>query len=129
MEGQSLPVDGSTFRSVLDQARAQVTIRPIVVAFRAEGAEITVVVGDASGTSLVYFPADSRAAPGSRTSVDSREAFDQDEWEPLLVADYFGHWSEFPRWSVVPHSLGEQAVAEFLDSPFEAPRSIAWLED
>jgi hypothetical protein len=100
------------------------------VALSSEGAEITIVVGDPTGTTLVYVPVDyAQNGVGSLMSVADREAASADHSEPPLVADYFTHWSEFPRWSVVPYSLGEQALAEFLDTPSEPPHSIMWEPD
>ena len=130
MEGQTVPVEAGTLRSVLDQASSDAAERPIIVALRSEGAELTVVVGDPTGTTLVYFPVDyTQTGVGSLLSVADREAATSDQWEPPLVADYFTHWTEFPRWSVVPPALGEQALAEFLEIPSEPPRSIMWEPD
>jgi len=130
VEGQTVPVERATLRSVLDQASVDAAERPIIVALRSEGAEITVVVGDPIGTTLVYFPVDyAQTAVGSLLSVADREAADADRWEPPLVADYFTHWTEFPRWSVVPHLLGEKALAEFLATPSEPPPSVTWEPD
>jgi immunity protein Imm1 of predicted polymorphic toxin system len=125
-----VPVGHTTLRSVLEQASEDASERPIIVALSSEGAEITIVVGDPTGTTLVYFPADyAETGVGSLLSVADREAARADQPEPPLVADYFTHWTEFPRWSVVPHSLGEQALAEFLDTPSEPPRSVMWEPD
>ena len=130
VEGLTVPVERTTLRSVLDQASVEASERPIIVELRSEGAEITIVVGDPTGTTLVYSPADcAETGVGSLLSVADCEAASADQSEPPLVADYFTHWTEFPRWSVVPHSLGEQALAEFLDTPREPPRSIVWEPD
>jgi hypothetical protein len=130
MEGLTVSVEGTTLRSVLDQAAIDAAERPIIAALRSEGAEITLVVGDQTGTTLVYFPVDyAETGLGSLMSVADREAADADQCEPPLVADYFTHYTEFPRWSVVPHSRGEQALREFLDTPSEPPRSIMWEPD
>ena len=129
MEGLTVPVERATLRSVLDRAAVDAAKRPIIVALRSEGAEITIVVGDPIGTTLVYFPVDhAQTGVGSLLSVADREAADADHWEPPLVADYFTHWTEFPRWSV-PHLLGEKALAEFLETPSEPPPSIMWEPD
>ena len=104
--------------------------RPVIAAVRAGGAEITIVMGDPTATTLVYFPPDyARTALGSLLSVGDREAADLDRSQPPLVAGYFGHWTEFPRWSVISHSLGEGAVREFLENPSQAPPSISWESD
>jgi Immunity protein Imm1 len=78
----------------------------------------------------VYFPADyAEVGVGSLLSGANREGITANQSEPPLVADYFTHWTEFPRWSVVSHSLGEQALLEFLDRPSEPPESITWEPD
>jgi hypothetical protein len=125
-----VPVERGTLGSVLEQASGDAAERPIIVALRSGGAEITVVVGDPTGTTLVYFPVDyAQTGVGSLVSVADREAADTDQSEPQLAADYFTHWTAFPRWSVVPHSLGERALAQFLESPAEPPSSIMWESD
>jgi immunity protein Imm1 of predicted polymorphic toxin system len=130
LEGRTTPIELATLRSVLDRATVDAAERPIIVALRAEGAEITVVVGDPTGTALVYFPPGYEdVAVGSLHSVGDREAADADRWEPPLVAYYFTHHSEFPRWSVIPLSHGQRALEEFLDRPSEPPRSITWGPD
>jgi len=126
VEGRSVPVEPATLSDFVTAAANDAAEgRPLVVAVRAEGAEVTFVVGDQSGTTLVYFPPDYDGV-GSLHSVADREAADADRWEPPLVAYYFTHYTEFPRWSVVPNSLGQQAVQEFLGAPSEPPRSIMW---
>ena len=85
-------------------------------------------MGDQTGTTLVYSPPD-YAGVGSLHSVADREAANADRREPPLVAYYFTHHTEFPRWSVVPQSLGQQAVQEFLETPSEPPRSMMWEPD
>jgi hypothetical protein len=130
VEGLAVPVESATLRSVLDEASLDAAERPITVTLHSEGAEITVVVGDETGTTLAYFPVDyALTGIGSVLSVADREAAKADQWEPPLVADHFTHYTEFPRWSVVPYSLAEQALAEFLERPSEPPRSIAWERD
>src|SRR5207248_11189891 len=72
--------------SVLDQASVDVAERPIIVALSSEGAEITIVVGDPTGTTLVYFPVDyAQNGVGSLMSVADREAASADHSEPPLV--------------------------------------------
>jgi hypothetical protein len=125
-----VPVDSVTLGSVLGRASIDAAERPIIVALSSQGAEITLVVGDRAGTTLVYFTVDyAQIGVGSLLSVADREAADADRWEPPLIADYFAHYTEFPRWSVVPHSSGEQALREFLDTPSQPPRSITWQPD
>ena len=126
VDGVSVPVDGETLRAVLNRAASEAT-RPVVVALRSGGAEIDIVVGDSSGTALVYFAPDYlRAATGSMHSLGDRVAAAADAWEPPLVADYFTTYTEYPRWSVVPVELGERALREFLEEPHRAPISIDW---
>jgi hypothetical protein len=85
---------GSGVTAELNVIPADAAERPIIVALRFEGAEITIVVGDPTGTTLVYFPPDyAQTALGSLLSVGDREAADADRGRPPLVADYFGHWS------------------------------------
>jgi hypothetical protein len=130
VDGVNVPVEDATIATVMAKATAEATVRPLIAAFRADGAEITIVVGDPTGTTLVYFPADyAETQVGSLLSVADREAANADRWQPPLVADYFGHYTEFPRWSVIPHSLGQQALHEFYENPSEPPRSIAWESD
>jgi hypothetical protein len=130
VDGQTTPIERATLRSVLGRASADIGARPIIVALRCENAELTVVVGDPSGTTLVYFPPDYQdAQAGSLVSVGDADAADSDRWGPPLVADFFTHYTEYPRWSVIPHSAVEQALGEFLERPFEAPRSITWQPD
>jgi Immunity protein Imm1 len=128
VDGVSVPVEPATLPDVVAAAAVDAAEEPVIVALRAEGAEITFVVGDPTGTALVYFPPDYDGV-GSLHSVADREAADADRWEPPLVAYYFTHYSEFPRWSVVPYSLGQQALQEFLETPSEPPRSIMWEPD
>jgi hypothetical protein len=123
-----MPVDGATLADVVAAAAMDAAEGPIIVALHAEAAVITFVVGDQTGTTLVYFPPD-YAGVDSLHSVADREAADANLWEPPLVAYYFTHHSEFPRWSVVPHSLGRQALQEFLEKPSEPPPSITWEPD
>jgi len=128
VDGVSVPVEPATLHDVVAAAAVDAAEEPVIVALRAEGAEITFVVGDPTGTTLVYFPPGYDGV-GSLHSVADREAADADRWEPPLVAYYFTHYSEFPRWSVVPYSLGQQALQEFLETPSEPPRSIMWEPD
>jgi hypothetical protein len=130
VDGRTTPIERATLRSMLDRAAVDAGERPIVVALRAQDAVITVVVGDPSGTALVYYPPGYEdVAVGSLHSVGDRDAADADRWEPPLVADYFTHYTEYPRWSVVPRSDGERALEEFLERPSEPPCSITWEPD
>ena len=88
-------------------------------------AQMSIVVGDLTGTTLWYFSGDSAETAGF-LSVGNRSAIDASDSEPPLVVNRFGNHTEFPRWSVVPHGLGEQALRDFIENPTEPPRSVAW---
>jgi hypothetical protein len=105
-------------------------VDPVIVVLDAAGAQISAAVGDAIGTVLGYYPVGyEEAGTGSLHSVGDRGRADRDEWEPPLTAYYFGHHSEFPRWSVVPVDAGRRALAEFCQRPQEPPVSIDWAPD
>jgi hypothetical protein len=111
------------------EIEAQVT-QPSVLTLRAAGAEITAVVGDPTGTALVYFPPGyENTATRSLHSVGDPTGAERDEWEPPLVAFRLGHHTEFPRWSVVSHDAGRQALSNFCEHPQEPPAAIAWERD
>jgi Immunity protein Imm1 len=46
-----------------------------------------------------------------------------------LTAYYFGHHSEFPRWSAVSRDDAIRALAEFCERPHEPPAAIPWGAD
>jgi hypothetical protein len=130
VEGTSYPVDAARLDSLLVEAASAAAGTPVIVAIRVREAEITIVVGDEAGTTLVYFPPEyAHTQVGSLLSVGDHEAARDDRWEPPAVADYFGHYTEFPHWSVIPFAHGEQALREFLEDPATPPPSITWESD
>jgi hypothetical protein len=86
---------------------------------------MTIVVGDPTGTTLWCFSGDSAEAAGF-LSVGDPSATEASGSEPPLVVSSFGNHTEFPRGSVVPHALGEQALRDFIENPNEPPRSVTW---
>jgi hypothetical protein len=103
---------------------------PVALIVNAADAAIHAVVGDARGTVLLYFPPNYReSATGSLLSVGDRTAAERDEWEPLVTAYYFGHHTELPNWSLIPHAEGRRALALFCESPDLPPRGIDWEQD
>jgi hypothetical protein len=126
-EETSLLVEAGEVAEAVADANLALRGRPVIATLRAEGAEITMVIGDESGTSLVYFPPDySESGVGSLISIGDPDAAKADLWQPPLVAYYFGHHTELPRWSVVPHEAGTHALEEFCDNPRQAPTTITW---
>lgn len=106
------------------------TTEPVVLLLEAEGAEMSAVVGEATGTTLSYFPAGyAETGVGSLSSVGDPAGAERDSWEPPLTASYFSHHTEFPRWSVVSHDEGRRALAEFCSHPKTPPSSTAWRAD
>jgi len=87
---------------------------------------MSIVVGDPTGTSLWYFFGDPAETAGFLSLGDDEGAHSAQADSPL-VASLFGDHTEFPRYSVIPHSLGEQALHEFIDDPTEPPRSVTWI--
>jgi hypothetical protein len=103
---------------------------PVALVVTAADAAIHAVVGDAHGTVLLYFPPNYRnTATGSLLSVGDRAAAERDEWEPPVTAYYFGHHTELPKWSLIPHADGRRALALFCESPDLPPRGIDWEHD
>jgi Immunity protein Imm1 len=88
----------------------------------------TVVAGDSTGTVVLYYPPGYEGV-GSLHSVGDAEAAAKNRWEPPLTAFYFGHHTEFPRWSVVTHDLGARAAREFCERPGEPPTAVMWEAD
>ncbi len=85
LDRPSLSVEPDGIRDALAEAARATAEGAIVVAVSAEGAEITMVVGDATGTCLVYFPPGySKTATGSLISVGSPLAAREDSWRPPL---------------------------------------------
>ena len=106
------------------------TTQPVVLRVEAQGAEASAVIGDMTGTTVVYFPTGyAETGVGSLQSVGDPAGAERDAWEPPLTAYYFSHQTEFPRWSVVSHDEGRRALAEFCVQPGVPPTSIAWRED
>jgi hypothetical protein len=102
----------------------------LIVSVEAGGAALTHVVGDPSGSTLVYFPANyPDAGVGSMHSVGDRAMRDADDSEPLQVAYMNGHYSELPRWMVVPLPAAEAALREFVGTGGALPSGIEWEED
>jgi hypothetical protein len=103
---------------------------PIVVTVEAPAGTLTLVVGDPSGSSLVYFPPEyQETGLGSMSSVGDSAGVDTDAWEPPQTAYLFGHHSEMPRWMVVPNEDAREALREFFASGGELPTKIEWIHD
>jgi hypothetical protein len=124
-------------RSVLVEEIAQLwgdieaeAVRPVITVFHLAGAELHAVIGEATGTVLGYFPAGyEQSGINSLHSVGDRKGANRNQWQSPLVAYYLGDYSKFPRYSVVSHEDGRQALAEFLARPHEPPASIVWGKD
>ena len=100
-------------------------VAPVILVLEAGGAEAHAVVGDTTGTALLYYPGGyEKAEAGSLHSVGDRARAERDDWESPLTAYYFGHHTEFPRWSVVPSVDGRRALAEFCERPNVPPTAI-----
>jgi hypothetical protein len=128
-EDDAAAVDADTVTSVLAEVGAA-SKQPIIVSLEDEGAELDLVVGDPSGTVLTYFPAGyADKATGSLHSVGDPEAARVDAWEPPLTAFFLGRHTEFPRWSVVAHDVGERAATEFCARPTTPPPAVPWEPD
>ena len=103
---------------------------PVIVSVEAGSATITHVVGDPSGSTLVYFPSSYRdTGVGSMHSVGDPATRDTNESLPLQVAYMNGNYSELPRWMVVPLPVAEKALHEFVTTGGALPSSIEWEED
>ena len=75
---------------------------PVIVSVEAGSATITHVVGDPSGSTLVYFPSSYRdTGVGSMHSVGDPATRDTNESLPLQVAYMNGNYSELPRRGLV----------------------------
>jgi hypothetical protein len=104
--------------------------QPTVLTINAAGATISAVIGDPTGTVLVYFPPGyDRTGTGSLHSVGDPIGAEREKWEPPFTAYYFGHHNEFPRWAVVPHEDGRRALAQFCERPDHPPQVITWEPD
>lgn len=125
----SRQVNAADVEQLWAEVEAQVS-RPVVLLIEDGDAEIGAVVGAADGTVLTYRPAGYAATgTGSLLSVADPAAADADRWEPPVTAFYFGHHTEFPRWSLVPRSSGVQALAQFCRRPDVPPSAIVWESD
>jgi len=128
-EGERRSVDAKAINAVLAEVVAA-SSSPVIVVLEIDGAAMHVVVGDAKGTALGYFPPGYEATgTGSLHSVGDREAASADRWEPPLTAYYLGNHTEFPRWSVIRHELGERAIAQFCGRPTAPPEAVEWERD
>lgn len=117
-------------RNALRVAQEDANEAPVIVALDVGGASLTHVVGDPSGSSLVYFPPDyADTGYGSMHSVGDAAAKAAEQWEPVQVAYMNGHHSEMPRWMVVPTAVAEDALASFMLSEGELPDTIDWELD
>ena len=112
-------------------AEAEATVdNPVVVTVEAPAGTLTLVVGDATGSSLVYFAAGyAETGRGSLHSVGDRAARDLDAWEPPQTAYLFGHHSELPRWMVVSADEARNALRTFFATSGELPTNIEWELD
>ena len=116
-------------RAALAAATAMAEM-PLIVSVEAGGATLTHVVGDPSGSTLVFFPPDYQdTGVGSMHSVGDRAMRDADESLPVLAAHMNGHYSESPRWMVVPVSVAEKALHEFVGTGGALPSNIEWDVD
>lgn len=117
-------------RAALHVAEDDATDGPVIVALEVGDAVLTHVVGDPTGSTLVYFPPDyGETGYGSMHSVGDSAARAADKSDPGQVAYMNGHHSEMPRWMVVPTSVAEEAIISFMDSGGELPDNIEWELD
>ena len=128
-EGEHRSVDAKAIRAVLAEVAAA-SSTPVIVVLEIEDAAMHVVVGDVSGTVLDYFPPGYAATgTGSLHTVGDRAAASADASEPALTAYYLGHHTEFPRWSLISHELGQRAIAQFCERPTAPPDVVEWELD
>jgi hypothetical protein len=117
-------------RAALHAAEDDATDGPVIVALEVGGASLMHVVGDPTGSTLVYFPPDyAETGYGSMHSVGDSAARAADESDPAQVAYMNGQHSEMPRWMVVPTSVAEEAIVSFMDSGGQLPDNIDWELD
>jgi hypothetical protein len=122
-------VSPDELRAALARAEAAAD-EPLIVSFEVGGATLTLVVGDPSGSTLVFFPPDyPDSGTGSMHSVGDRVMRDADVSAPLQVAYMNGHYSELPRWMVIPVHVAEEAMHEFLRTGGALPSNIEWEVD
>jgi hypothetical protein len=123
--GNEVTLDRDNVGSTLARVAADAGESSDIATAASGDAQMTIVVGDPTGTSLWYFSGDSAKSAGF-LSVGDRSAMEARASDAPLVVDWFGDHTEFPRWSVVPHSLAEQALLDFIEDPTEPPRSVTW---
>ncbi len=103
---------------------------PVIVSVEADAGTLTLVGGDPTGSSLVYFSAGyERTGTGSLHGVADRARRDADAWEPPQTAYLLGHHSEIPRWSVLPTDEARRALLEFFMAGGRLPSNIEWEPD
>lgn len=79
---------------------------------------------------MVYFPATYReSGEGSMHSVGDAAARDANVDHPAQVAYMNGHYSEMPRWMVVPTQVAEDALVSFMLSGGMLPDTVEWELD
>lgn len=124
----SVPVRSEAdLRSALSEAACDRNEGPVIVSLDVEGASLTHVVGDPTGSTLVFFPADyQETGVGSLHSVGDPVARDADAFEPVQVAYMNGHYTEFPRWMVVSVATAEQALIGFWSTGRLLPETVTW---
>jgi hypothetical protein len=129
-EGSVRPVNTEEeLLAAVAEAEAEAEV-PLVVTVEAPAGTLTLVVGDPTGSSLVYFPPDYKdTGLGSLSSVGDRAGRDADAWEPPQTAFLAGHHSEMPRWMVVPNDDVREALREFYATGGELPTRIEWDHD
>jgi hypothetical protein len=102
----------------------------VIVALEVAGATLTHVVGDPSGSSMVYFPpGHEESGAGSTHSVGDAAGRDRDERDPPQVAYMNGQHSELPRWMVIPTAVAENALVSFMLTGGLLPETIEWELD
>jgi Immunity protein Imm1 len=126
----AVPVDSvEELDRVLDRVALHASgDQPVIVALDTQEGTLTLGLGHETSSVLVYYPPGYDGL-GSLHSVGDRGAAERDEWRPPLTFFYFGHHSEFPRWSGVPVVVARQAAREFFERPGEPPARIDWEED
>ncbi len=128
-ENEKRPLRCDSLADLLREAAAS-SPGPVIVVLEAAGASLHLLAGHATGTVVRYYPpAYEHVGVGSRHSIGDAEAAAIDAWQPPLTAYAFGHHTEFPRWSVVPHDVGECAARQFCELPTEPPAAVSWEPD
>lgn len=128
-DGEHRSVNAKAINAVLAGVAAA-SSTPVIVVLEIEGAAMHVVVGEVSGTVLNYFPpAYAATGTGSLHTIGDRAAGSADASEPAVIAYYLGHHTEFPRWSLISHELGQRAIAQFCERPTAPPEAVEWELD